>query len=605
MEGTGSNIFQIQSFGSRITFYLPDQNDHIPRQIIQTGAFYEQKMLEEIGPLIPDDGLVIDAGANIGNHTIFFGKILGARVIAFEPNRETFRILEKNTALNDLSARVELHRAALGGHEGRGRVVEIDTRNRGMDRIVSDAEGDVAIVCLDEVVADRFVHLIKIDVEGMEAEVLRGASSILQRCNPHIIAEAATVQELVRIEEMLRPLGYRKLKRFNHTPTYLFKKIEVLDKPEFSVLETIPNHILQDLPQTEGIYAGMATIAGNEVALRAAVTSILPQVDSLFVYLNGFDNMPAFLRDNEKVSCYVDRDGTKYGDAGKFWGLTQIKNSIYFTCDDDIIYPQDFVQRMIAELAHCGGNGVVALHGSILLAPNHGYYDEGSRLVFHFEHALPRRRTVHIAGTGACAFHTGIVRVGLTDFKVPNMADIWLAEYLQKNGLPAYVAPHAAGWLVPIKVNRLTIYEQSQRGSNSFYDNSKPLSEVLARMQPISLLRGAPSSTMIILDMEDGVDVAGFLTSVDLGERDPIILVVCSSVDRETRMSMVRRGLRSEVHFFDRSGEFDTRYPALLSEFRGDVKAWRIRRNMICERFAVIDPSGWLTKMLAHDTPAE
>lgn len=166
------------------------------------------------------------------------------------------------------------------------------------------------------------MHLIKIDVEGMEVDVLRGAIGTIERCSPKLLVEAATAQALQDVEAVLRPLGYRKIKVYNETPTYLFEAKFADAYPEKRIQAIDPMHVAA-LPPTEEIVAGMATVAGNEVALRATVMSLLPQVDRLYVYLNGFTEAPRFIAEHPKIRHFIDTDGSRYGDAGKFWGWSR------------------------------------------------------------------------------------------------------------------------------------------------------------------------------------------------------------------------------------------------------------------------------------------
>lgn len=602
MDKSQTVTCEINAFGTPIAFHLPNPEDHIQKHILRNRSLYEQSMLEEAGPLVPDNALIIDAGANIGNHTLFFAKVLGAKVLAFEPNPTTVALLQTNVEINRLHTQIEIHPVALGASDGTGVISDQRADNVGMAQVVHSQEGDIVIRSLDDVVGNRPVHLIKIDVEGMECEVLKGALKILERSKPALFVEAATVEELNNIEEILRPFGYRKIKVYNHTPTYLFKAAFPA-RDTSPALRHISPALLASLPPTTGIHAGMASVAGNEVALRAAIMSLLPQVDRLFLYLNGFSKAPEFCENNPKITYFIDEDGTKYGDAGKFWGLEQVKDAIYVTCDDDIIYPPDFVQHMVSELAQTGGRSVQAVHGSLILQPAVEYNANASRSVFHFQNPLIRRRLAHVAGTGTCVFHSSVVQIKLSDFRAPNMADIWLAEYLVKNGIPSYVVPRPRNWLIPLEVKRQTIYEQSRQGSGNRYDSSKRQDEVLSTMYPVSILNTQPFTTSFILDVDPSIDVSTVLTNINLGERDPVVFVVCDKVDDTVRNAIISTGFRCELHLLSRNSHLDTSYRELLKSAIGNIKAWKIDSSFKAERVAIDGIENWISNTFPATSP--
>jgi FkbM family methyltransferase len=573
---------EFQTNGTLVRFHLPMPQDHIQRLILHSNAFYEQSMLEDIGPRLPEGGLVLDIGANIGNHTVFFAKVLGAKVLCFEPNPAVQAILKANVDLNNLGDRVEVHNIALGAEAGTGRVENENPSNLGMAKVVR-SDGGVRIARLDDIIKNEHVDLVKIDVEGMESDVLRGATATLHRCRPLLLIECGTLESLTSVEAQLRPLGYRKIKVYNDTPTYLFatSPSRLAGAPNSALRLIEPRH-LAALPKTREIVAGMATVAGNEVALKATVMSLLPQIDRLFVYLNGFKSAPKFLLAHPKISHFIDEDGRKYGDAGKMWGLDQVSDAVYITCDDDIIYPEDFVSRMVTELALLGGKGAVGIHGSLILQPTENYYKQGSRAVFHFEQPLMRRRRVHVVGTAACAFHTSIIRIKQSDFRHPNMADIWLAEYMQKNRLPAYVAPHNRGWLVPLEVTRPTIWAQSAASTGSAYDSSARQNEILSGMYPISLLRAAspPDELEIhVIDVNGTEELAPFLTALSLRTRETVLLVVCRQPTDGLRRIALNPALQAEVHLLSFGEPLNSAYGELLHAVRDKAILWTFRNG--------------------------
>jgi FkbM family methyltransferase len=118
-------------------------------------------------------GLFVDVGANIGTYTIWAAE-QGADVIALEPAADTFGLLEENIALNGY--RVTAVRAAAGDHCGSARFTAgLDAGNS----IAPDGPVVTDLVTVDSLIGERRVTGMKVDVEGFEIDVLRGAARAL------------------------------------------------------------------------------------------------------------------------------------------------------------------------------------------------------------------------------------------------------------------------------------------------------------------------------------------------------------------------------------------------------------------------------------------
>lgn len=214
--------------GTPIHFHLPSPKDHIQRIIRTSKTFYEHDMLRDIQNRLPIGSTILDIGANIGNHTVFFAKICRAkRVYAFEPQRHVFETLVRNVKLNDADEHVRCLNVGLGRVATRASLGTIDEANLGMTRLNLTVPGEVEIVALDDLLqreGNPEVGLIKIDVEGMEMEVLAGATNTLAQWGPMLYAEAGTPEEFQRLSTYLAGFGYQAIQRFNATATYLFKR---------------------------------------------------------------------------------------------------------------------------------------------------------------------------------------------------------------------------------------------------------------------------------------------------------------------------------------------------------------------------------------------
>ena len=205
-----------------VKFYLPlFYIDHLQKIIFQNRDFYEKETLNYLKTNFGQFETIVDAGANIGNHVLFFcSQMKAKKVYCFEPNHYTSSVLAKNVELNDLDKIVEIHKSALGEKKGQGIQQGFSLSNTGMNRIASGGdtmEGNTAeIVCLDDFNYAK-IDFIKIDVEGFELSVLKGAEKTILRTHPVIMIEVFDENKMI-IDDIMRSYGYRKsvtLEEFN------------------------------------------------------------------------------------------------------------------------------------------------------------------------------------------------------------------------------------------------------------------------------------------------------------------------------------------------------------------------------------------------------
>lgn len=158
-----------------------EPTDTISKKIWNDKTFYELIKIQEMLTHIKDDTVVFDCGANIGNHTVFWGSRC-KEVHAFEAFPQSFELLEKNMAVNHIQGKA--YKVLLGNNPGRYKVVTTKI-SRGATHFVPDPDGPFESVRLDDIV-DPAVKpgFIKIDVEGDELELLKGAKRILSESHP-------------------------------------------------------------------------------------------------------------------------------------------------------------------------------------------------------------------------------------------------------------------------------------------------------------------------------------------------------------------------------------------------------------------------------------
>ena len=220
----------------RIFIEATNPNDEILRAIRINGTFYEHDLLLHLAHAGLRGGLFIDVGANIGNHSIYFAKFLADHVVCVEPSIELQGVLKNNLEANKLT-NYSLIRCGAGASFGYGELVyPLDKRSKmGMARIectsgpqdkhsknnyVKVRTIDSIVKNLDSSLRSLPVKLIKIDVEGMQLDVLKGARFVLESQRPQLIVEANDHKEQDELNSFLREFGYEPVGKFCSTPTF-------------------------------------------------------------------------------------------------------------------------------------------------------------------------------------------------------------------------------------------------------------------------------------------------------------------------------------------------------------------------------------------------
>lgn len=145
---------------------------------------YEPYLTKLILGKITPESVVIDVGANVGYYSLLAGKI-AKKVYAIEPEELNFSILKKNTQSNGFK-NIKLIKVAAGNRQGKV-VIKRSKINPGAHKVVME-RGEIKMIRLDDLIKEK-VDVIKIDVEGMEAEVIRGAKNLIEKWRPIIFLE--------------------------------------------------------------------------------------------------------------------------------------------------------------------------------------------------------------------------------------------------------------------------------------------------------------------------------------------------------------------------------------------------------------------------------
>jgi FkbM family methyltransferase len=164
-------------------------------EALRSGKAYEEHVTRRLTDLLSPGSVFVDVGASIGFYTVLAGRLVGpsGRVISCEPGPQNHSVLLLNILINNLK-NVDFRPLAVSDGPG----VLFYSRSGG-NGVIDEYDGDpqslgvgdlVEAKALDRLIdPDVHVDAVKVDVEGAEGQVFRGAEKTLRRCSPTLFFE--------------------------------------------------------------------------------------------------------------------------------------------------------------------------------------------------------------------------------------------------------------------------------------------------------------------------------------------------------------------------------------------------------------------------------
>lgn len=229
----------------------PSKDQGVELSLFQTGT-YEKGTIRFILQHLKKGDRVLDIGANIGLMSILASKHIGKSgiVYAFEANPKTVEILQSNIQLNNCN-NIQLYPIALSNTVGEALLFENWNVNRGGASLYAQNKHEKGIPveteCLDNLFDSKTqIDLVKIDVEGFEAEVLLGGKELFETQKPLFIVEVSNQREL---EKGASPVEiFRLIQTFG---TYTFYKNKGTKERKSKLIPILTE---SDLPEHDNIY---------------------------------------------------------------------------------------------------------------------------------------------------------------------------------------------------------------------------------------------------------------------------------------------------------------------------------------------------------------
>lgn len=203
-------------------FLVPPTDEYVGKALLTYGE-YSQIELDALLQLVTEQTRVIVAGANLGSIVVPIAQ-KAAEVVAFEPQRWVYQLLCANVVLNNL-LNVRAYWGGLGSRLGTVSMPIFDPdqpNNFGAIELeaVQEMGGDLVPIYTLDMFPENDIDcgLLIIDVEGMEGDVLLGATKLVARCRPIIAFEADRALKRKGVFDLLRKANYELF--WHRTPLF-------------------------------------------------------------------------------------------------------------------------------------------------------------------------------------------------------------------------------------------------------------------------------------------------------------------------------------------------------------------------------------------------
>jgi hypothetical protein len=147
-----------------------------------------------------------------------------------------------------------------------------------------------------------------------------------------------------------------------------------------------------------------------------------------------------------------------------------IPSGFCFIIDDDIIYPKNYVKRMIRKIEKYKRRTIVCVHGCILKNKFESY--PKSRQAFNYYSELKEDTKIDIVGAGTIAYHTDTLKLSMDDFETTGMSDIWISIKLRALKIKPVCISRKNNWLNQTDYKQEMSLWKDLKNDNSFQTNA-------------------------------------------------------------------------------------------------------------------------------------
>ena len=199
-----------------VRFYVPNYAvEKMQTKIVDKNKFYKQKKLQELDEFLPNNAVILDVGANIGNETLYWllqSPKKARFVYSFEATDAPYNILKRNIEINGLQKKAAPLHFGLGNNDTNARIEKFKMKNFAKTKLVEDANGEYKIRKIDDLRIKQKVDVIKINMAGMEFEALDGAENLIDKDRPVVIVRMEDDNK-TKVDDLMKDFAYKLAKQ--------------------------------------------------------------------------------------------------------------------------------------------------------------------------------------------------------------------------------------------------------------------------------------------------------------------------------------------------------------------------------------------------------
>jgi glycosyltransferase involved in cell wall biosynthesis len=227
------------------------------------------------------------------------------------------------------------------------------------------------------------------------------------------------------------------------------------------------------------VVVSICSIPSRQDTLIKTVRCFSNQVDKIYIYLDKYETIPSELENKNNLIILRSQDySIDHRDNAKFLIFNRLKSLgasfYYFTADDDIEYPQDYIHSMINGIERYERKAVIGVHGVVLEEEPSAYFKR--RFTYHFSTNTIRNDVlVNNLGTGTVGFHSDAFdSIDPDAWKLGGMVDILFSIECKKRAIPMVCIRRHAGWLIE--------FEQAKSTPNLFSEFNKKEDAIIEQL---------------------------------------------------------------------------------------------------------------------------